>query len=247
MELELINLDNIEYLQSLPDNSVDLIITSPPYNLKNKGGDIKVDSYNDNVPNDVYETKQIEFLNECYRVLKPLGAMFYNHKNRYENNTIITPYSWLLKSQFKIHQEIVWNRKTTVDYNQNKFAPLDEKIFWLFKTKTFSLKRGAQNFTNIWEINRPTTNQNMGHKATFPYELIYRIINCLDMDYSNSILMDPYLGTGTTLQVGKKFNFKKLIGIEIDLNWVLVAEKKINTMYEFDELIPTIKKSWKDK
>ena len=247
MELELINLDNMEYLQSLPDNSIDLIITSPPYNLKNKGGDIKVDSYNDNVPNEVYETQQIKFLNECYRVLKPLGAMFYNHKNRYENNTIITPYSWLLKSQFKIHQEIVWNRKTTVDYNQSKFAPLDEKIFWLFKNKTFSLKRGAQNFTNIWDINRPTTNQNMGHKATFPYELIYRIINCLDMDYSNSVLMDPYLGTGTTLQVGKNFNFKKLIGIEIDLNWVLVAEKKINTMYEFEELIPTIKKKWKDK
>lgn len=247
MELELINWDNIEYLQSLPDNSIDLIITSPPYNLKNKGGDVKVDSYNDNVPNDLYETQQIEFLNECYRVLKPLGAMFYNHKNRYENNAIITPYSWLLKSKFKIHQEIVWNRKTTVDYNQSKFAPLDEKIFWLFKTKTFSLKRGAQKFTNIWEINRPTTNQNMGHKATFPYELIYRIINCLDMDYANSVLMDPYLGTGTTLQVGKNFNFKKLIGVEIDLNWVAVAEKKINTMYAFEELIPTIKKSWKDK
>ena len=127
------------------------------------------------------------------------------------------------------------------------WAPRFKENVLVLNSQNIFSSNGAQNFTNIWEINRPTTNQNMGHKATFPYELIYRIINCLDMDYANSILMDPYLGTGTTLQVGKNFNFKKLIGIEIDLNWVAVAEKKINTMYAFEELIPTIKKSWKEK
>lgn len=242
-----INTPNMEYLKKTPDNYFDLIITSPPYNLKNRGGAIKIDTYKDNLPNNEYERQQIEFLNECYRVLKPLGAMFYNHKNRYEKNEIINPYIFCFKSKMKINQEIIWNRKTTVDYNRTRFAPLDEKIFWLYKEKTFKLKTGASLFTNIWEINRPTRIENMGHKATFPSKLIFRIINSLDMNYKTSNIIDPYMGTGTTLQVGKHFNFKEIVGCEVDTHWIEQAKIKVEQPLQILEQIPKVKNSYKQK
>lgn len=246
MKIKLINIDCIQWLRERESESVDIIITSPPYNLKNKGGDYLIDSYKDNVDNELYEKQQLEFLNECYRVLKPTGALFYNHKNRYEKGQVITPYSWILKSKLKLNQEIIWNRITCVDYNKSKFAPLDEKIFWLYKDKTYKLKTGATKFTNIWEINRPKPSENMGHKATFPYKLIYRIINSLDMNYESSTILDPYLGSGTTLQVAKNFNFKVGIGIELENKWLEQAKIKINIKNDFIEELPKVDNPYKN-
>lgn len=242
--MKIICSDNISWLKQQQDNSIDLIITSPPYNLQNKGGEFKIMSYKDDYENEEYEKMQIEFLNQCYRVLKPLGAMFYNHKNRYENCKVITPYQWILKTKFNINQEIIWNRKSAVDFNRQRFCPLDEKVFWLYKEKTFITKKGASCFTNIWEINRPKPSENFGHNATFPHELIYRIINCLDVDYTQLTLLDPYLGTGTTLWVGKKFNFKEMYGIELQQKWCDIAEIKINTYLSYEEDIPIPKKKY---
>lgn len=240
-----INQDNMEWLSKQSDNSIDLIITSPPYNLGNKkGGNVVIDTYKDNLNNGDYETKQIEFLNECYRVLKPKGALFYNHKNRYDKGKLVVPYKWIFKSKLNIKQEIIWNRVTTADREASKFAPLDEKIFWLYKDKTFRLRRGAQNFTNIWEIKRPKVSENMGHKATFPYELIYRIINSLDVDKDITIL-DPYCGTGTTLHVANNLGFQNNIGIEYEQKWIDIIKEKANTKNDFFEKIPSIKNSYK--
>ena len=247
MEIKLINMDCLEWLKERERESIDIIIKSPPYNLKNKGGDYLIDSYKDNVPNDEYEAKQIEFLNECWRVLKPTGAMFYNHKNRYEKNRVITPYKWVLASKLNINQVIIWNRKTTVDYNNGKFAPLDELIFWLYKDKTFKLKTGATNFTNIWDINRTNRTENMGHKATFPYQLIYRILNSLNTDYQDKVILDPYCGTGTALQTAKAFNFKEGIGIDISQEWLDKAKIKIDIVKDYQEPLPEVKQKYTDK
>ena len=173
--------------------------------------------------------------------------MFYNHKNRYEKNRVITPYKWVLESKLNINQVIIWNRKTTVDYNNGKFAPLDELIFWLYKDKTFKLKTGATNFTNIWDINRTNRNENMGHKATFPYQLIYRILNSLNTDYQDKVILDPYCGTGTALQAAKAFNFKKGIGIDISQEWLKKANLKINIVKDYQETLPEVKHKYTDK
>lgn len=247
MEIKLINKDCIEWLKQQPNNSIDIIITSPPYNLKNKGGDYLIDSYQDNIPNAEYEAQQLEFLNECWRVLKPDGAFFYNHKNRYEKSQVITPYKWVLQSKLKINQVIIWNRKTTVDYNNGKYAPLDELIFWLYKDKTYKLKPGATNYTNIWDINRPTPNENMGHKATFPYQLIYRILNCLNTDFKDKVMLDPYCGTGTALQAARAFKFKQAIGIDISQQWLDKAKIKIDIIKDYQEQLPLVKNKYKDK
>lgn len=122
------NIDVMDGLKLLDDNSIDLIITSPPYNKAGLNGiqkgkkwkgtiDYNDDVNVDNIPEDEYQKWQIDFLNECFRVLKSDGSMFYNHKNRIHKGEIVSPYQWLFKTKFKIRQEIIWDRGSTNNVN----------------------------------------------------------------------------------------------------------------------------------
>lgn len=150
--------DCLELLKSLPDNSVDLVITSPPYNLKglkttygkkarmNKDAEwwdsIQYDGYDDDMPEPLYQKWQIELLNEIYRVLKESGSCFYNHKDRPINGTIMSPLTWLQQSKMNLRQIIVWDRKTSVNKSNTFYIPSTEYIFWLTKsTKNVRFER----------------------------------------------------------------------------------------------------------
>ena len=101
------NMDCLEGLKQIDDESIDLIITSPPYNLGKShhtgNNHFKAyTEYDDNMPEDLYQKWQVEILNECYRVLKKDGSLWYNHKNRIRNGEQIEPYRWLYKTPFII-------------------------------------------------------------------------------------------------------------------------------------------------
>ena len=88
----IIHSDCLTFLKQLKDASHDCVITSPPYNKKGlrggvktseniwKGSNVDYDAYGDNMPEGEYRHWQKEILNECYRILKPGGSIFYNHK-----------------------------------------------------------------------------------------------------------------------------------------------------------------------
>ena len=116
--------DVLEGLKQLDDNSIDLIITSPPYNKKGfNGGSSKVrdcdlwhhtidyggDENVDNMPEEAYEQWQIDVINECIRVLKSDGSFFYNHKNRVKKNQMVSPLKWIEKSNAICRQQITWD------------------------------------------------------------------------------------------------------------------------------------------
>ena len=110
--------DCFNSFKKINNSSIDIIITSPPYNLGNSHhtGNKRHQAYNDNLPEKEYQETQIKLLNECFRVLKDDGSMIYNHKNRIKKGIQITPYEWLLKSNFVIKQELVWiNRSQNFD------------------------------------------------------------------------------------------------------------------------------------
>lgn len=130
------NCDVLDGLSRLEDSSIDLIITSPPYNKAGLNGvhkdfnwkktiDYGGDVNNDNMDELEYQRWQIEILNECYRVLKPEGSMFYNHKNRQHRGKgqIISPYCWLFQTPFLIRQEIIWNRRVSPNVEPTHFLP----------------------------------------------------------------------------------------------------------------------------
>ena len=93
------NMDCLEGMRQMEDESVDLVVTSPPYNLGNDHhtGNKKINPYDDDMDEEQYQQWQVQVLNECARVLKPNGSVMYNHKNRIRDGFQISPYEWLYK------------------------------------------------------------------------------------------------------------------------------------------------------
>ena len=231
-------MDVLEGLRQLDDESIDLIITSPPYNkagLNGKqkgkkwvgtidyGGDFNID----NRPETDYQEWQIEILNECFRVLKHDGSMFYNHKNRIIKGAgeISNPYLWIIKSPFKVRQEIIWDRGSTNDVNRRRFLPCTEKIFWLTKSEKpkFDRKIDTPFKKEVWSF---PFNNNSEHPAPFPIAMPDNIIHCIKENDENLTILDPFMGSGTVAISALKHDCN-FIGFELLPEYIEMAEKRI--------------------
>lgn len=235
------NIDALEGLKQLEDESIDIIITSPPYNKAGLNGICKGANWNktidyggniniDNRPEDEYQEWQTDILNECYRVLKKDGLLFYNHKNRIVRGKgyIISPYSWLLKTPFLIRQEIIWNRKNGPNQDPSRYVPTYENIYVLSKSKDTIFKRNkdVEHKTDIWTINPDRKNN---HPAPFPIDIPRNILSSLNADKIKDraiTVFDPFNGSGTTgvAAVEKGFNY---IGFDIIDEYLQETERKI--------------------
>lgn len=216
--------DCLEEMKNIGDESIDCIITSPPYNIgKMHANNLRYGTYSGNDMNEEeYQQWQVEFLNECFRVLKSNGSMFYNHKVRIKDGLAIHPLSWVLKSKFLLKQEIVWDMGKSANCDKIRFFPFSERIYWLVKDK----KTKIYNVNNLSDVIRcvPTNNRNKnGYIAVMP-EYIADI--CLDSVVGCQTVLDPFMGTGTTLKSAKKHNMN-FIGIELDSNYFEIAKKRI--------------------
>ena len=125
-----VNSDCFSFLLGMANESIDLTITSPPYNLgaKHHTGNNVFDAYDeyiDDMPESEYQDQQIKVLNELYRVTKQGGSVMYNHKNRIRNGKQITPYEWLLKTEWTLKQEIVWFNRSQ-NFDKCRFYPMTE-------------------------------------------------------------------------------------------------------------------------
>ena len=229
------NMDCLEGMKLLEDNSIDLIVTSPPYNKKglrkgkntggkrwsNCGGNINYSVYDDNIPEDKYREWQIKILNECYRILKPSGSMFYNHKVRRYNNQGYYP-DFIFSSNLKFYQQIIWNRKSFADGNIGYLNPTTELIFWMTKDKPSVYKKQASIKGEIWEI---TPRPNKLHPAPFPEDIPE---NCILLTTKEGdIVLDIFSGSGTTLLSANKLH-RNYIGFEIDEGYCNVSNNLIN-------------------
>ena len=235
--------DVLDGLKQLDNNSIDLIITSPPYNkagfnglhkrnIKNDlwkktidyGGDVNIDNMNE----DEYQKWQIEFLNECFRVLKPNGSMFYNHKNRVRKNKVSFPTEWILKSKFICRQEIIWNRRSSVNQDKCRYLPSTEKIYWLIKEpKNPRFKRldNIQFNGEVWTFAPDRKNE---HPAPFPIELPNNIIPCVAQGKRITVL-DPFMGSGTVALSAKQHGCN-YIGLELFQEYIDMANDKLKQM-----------------
>ncbi len=224
--------DSIEEMKRLPDESVDLVVTSPPYNLRNSTGNgMKdgrggkwanaaliegYDSHSDNMPYEEYVEWQRNCLSQMLRVIDDHGAIFYNHKWRVQNG-LLQDRSEIL-SGFPLRQIIVWRRAGGINFNSGYFLPTYEVIYMITKPK-FRLEKGANRFGDVWEIPQETKNE---HPAPFPIALVDRIISATN---AMSVL-DPFMGSGTTAiaALGRGRNY---IGIEISSTYCDLAKKRI--------------------
>lgn len=225
MEINKIYNENcLETMKKLPEGFVDLTVTSPPYNLGAKhhtGNNVfeAYDEYIDDMPEEEYQKQQINTLNELYRVTKQGGSLMYNHKNRIKNGKQITPYEWLLKSDWTLKQEVVWFNGSQ-NFDKCRFYPMTERIYWLSK----GVETNFVNLINQHDLIKDTAEgTDKEHKRAFPLKLAQRFIMCFP---DAKLIFDPYMGSGTTA-IAAHLEKRNWIGSEMSKEYCEIAEKRI--------------------
>jgi site-specific DNA-methyltransferase (adenine-specific) len=224
-EDESVTIYNADCRDVLPTlDKVDLVLTSPPYNLGNDHhtGNIRHSAYSDDMPENEYQNWQVQVLESLWSVVKDSGSLLYNHKNRIRNGLQITPYEWLLRSDWLVKQEIVW-RNGSQNFDKIRFYPMTERIYWLAKRSDTTLQN-VINQHDVFEWDSVGTGQ--AHTRAFPVRLATNMIACFP---DAQTILDPFMGSGTTLRAAKDLN-RKAIGIEIEERYCEIAAKRMSQM-----------------
>ena len=222
--------DCLTVMQKMPDESVDLVVTSPPYNLRNTtGGGLKPGAsrkwsrlnhgyshHDDCMSHDEYVEWQRECLTEMLRLLKSNGAIFYNHKWRVQAGLMQDRQD--IVGGFPVRQVIIWQRAGGINFSDHFFLPTYEVIYLIAKPD-FRLIPKANSIGDVWKIRQDYKNP---HPAPFPVALVSRMISATTAE----IVLDPFAGSGTTAVVAKKLG-RQYIGIELSPDYCAMAESRL--------------------
>ncbi|CAN5630141.1 hypothetical protein BH24ACI2_BH24ACI2_14180 [soil metagenome] len=226
--------DCLKIMRQMPDESIDLVVTSPPYNLKNSTGNgTKAGTksgrwannpiqngyahHDDQMPHNEYVVWQQDCLTEMMRLLKDAGAIFYNHKWRVQGGLIQDRAD--VVNSFPVRQIIIWKRAGGFNFNPGYFVPTYEVIYLIAKPK-FKLAPQKNGYGDVWEFPQEMKNK---HPAPFPIALPFRCIESTEAQ----IILDPFSGSGTTAIAAKQLG-RNYIGIEISPEYCETAESRIN-------------------
>jgi adenine-specific DNA-methyltransferase len=246
------NGDCLDFLVTIPDNSIQLIITSPPYNIGKE--------YESKVDIDIYKKQQENVINECCRILKNEGSICWEVGNYIDNGEII-PLDILLydifkKNHLKLRNRIIWHfghglhstRRLSGRYETiNWFTKSDEYIFNLDNIRIpqkypgkkyykgpnrgkYSSNPKGKNPSDVWDIPNVKSNhiEKTEHPCQFPISLVQRLI--LSLSNENDIVLDPFLGVGST-GVGGIINNRKIAGAELIPKYYKIAKDRIRRAY----------------
>lgn len=221
-----------EDMHFLEGESIDLIITSPPYNIGGgnwpMGGQgrtprengIGYSQHDDAMPEDEYQAWQLECLKEMYRVSKEGASLFYNHKVRSKDGRAIHPMEWIghPDNPWILRQEIIWDRRSTHNHSKTLFWPHDERIYWLTKGRP-KLPGKPIGFPTIvsWGGPKPGTD----HPAPFHPDLPRLCLNAVGTD--DIVVLDPFCGSCTTLKVALEEFGHDAIGVDKDEKYLKQA------------------------
>jgi DNA modification methylase len=240
---KIINDNSINFLKTLPDNCVDLVFTSPPYNF-----DMNYDQHKDDMDWVSYFNTLNEIFEECIRVLKYGGRIIVNIQPFFSE---YIPSHHIL-TNFFLNKGLIWKAEILWEKNNRNCAytawgswksPSGPyfKYTWEF-LEVFckgDLKHsGDKNNIDItgnefktwvdakWSIAPERNMKQYGHPAMFPPELAYRVLKLFS--YQNDIILDPFNGAGTTTLVAKRTG-RKYIGIDISEEYCNIAKKRLET------------------
>ncbi len=225
--------DCLDLLPKVPDNSVQTIHTSPPYNIaRNYNG------YDDKLSRKDYLDFIERVLRECKRILVPGGALFWQTGYTTERAEYITPLDHLTfdlfqNLGFRLKDRIIWRYWGGMAF-KSKFTNKHETILWWVKpshgtnktkfnvfpvreaTKFYDSRNNlfGRNPGNVWEVDRVAfgSNDQTSHIAVFPEEISDRII--LATTDEDDLVLDPFSGSGTVCKVAKSRG-RHFLGFEI--------------------------------
>ena len=227
--------------QAVRDDSIDLIVTSPPYNV-----DIHYNSHDDRSSYQEYMEFNRKWLSRCFKWLKTDGRLCLNiplDKNKGGQQSVGADFTGTAKELgYRYHSTIVWNegnisRRTAWGSWMSASAPYViapiELIVVLYKQEWKKNRLDGQNditrqefldWTNgLWTF-QGESKKRIGHPAPFPLELPRRCIKLFS--FLGDTVLDPFLGSGTTL-LAAEMNERKSIGIEIDESYCRIAKDRL--------------------
>jgi site-specific DNA-methyltransferase (adenine-specific) len=227
-------------MRTLPSKSIDIVFTSPPYNLQThitKGknywltvGKMKKSrlgkgyaASKDDMPYDEYVRWQKSVLLECWRLLTDTGAIFYNHKPRIQDGLLYTPLD--LNPGLPVRQILIWKRAGGINCSPTFFMSTHEWIV-IFAKPAFQIRdRSASGIGDVWEIHQGNQSNQPKHPAPFPMELPLRALTALRKE--ERVILDPFMGSGTTGAACMKTK-RDFIGIDISKEYCDMARNRIS-------------------
>lgn len=250
--------DALKELQKLDDNSVDHCITDPPYNIsgyenKKEIGWLKSDTHWSSNKNfnkieekwDSFSEKDYEkftrqWLSEVFRVVKPNGniIIFGSYHNIYRIG------NYLQDADKKVINSIVWfKRNAFPNITQRMLCESTEHIIWacnnsqknaknwIFNYNVLKKINGGKQMRNVWDIpmTSPKEKKHGKHPSQKPEEVLKRLI--LGCTNENEIILDPFIGSGTTAVVAKKHG-RSYIGIDNSSEYIEIANKRISSLHK---------------
>ena len=245
--------DCLKFMDKIPDESVKLIVTSPPYNIGKE--------YEKKKSLDVYLKNQKEVIKQCMTKLKSDGSLCWQVGNFVENGAIIPLdvelYPIFKELGFIMRNRIIWYFGHGLQCSK-RLSGRYEVILWFTKTdnytfnldpirvpqkypnkRYFSGKRKGElscnplgkNPTDVWEIPNVKHNhvEKTGHPAQFPVGLVERLVLCLTN--KGDTVFDPYMGSGTTSVASLK-NGRNCLGAEKEPKYVKIMCERLKLLSE---------------
>ena len=258
--------DCVEKLKQIGDKTVDVVVTSPPYNIG-----LKYHKYQDKKPRDQYLEWIYDIFVELKRILKDDGHMFLNMGYTNKDPWISMEVALKLKNLFVLQNNITWVKSISISdetqdshghfkpINSNRYINItNESIFHFTKNENVCINRKAVGVPYKWKCNMKnrktgkvtkedkrckgnswfipyTTVQSKKekgyHPATFPEKLVEHCIKLSDL--KTGCVLDPFIGSGTTLRVAKKLSEENdeynlsAIGIDVDEKYIAYCQESI--------------------
>jgi adenine-specific DNA-methyltransferase len=240
--------DCMALLSTLPDESVQLVVTSPPYNIGKE--------YEERLNIEVYKAQQQRVIDECIRLLKPAGSICWQVGN-YVSRGEIVPLDILLYDCFKerglaLRNRMIWHYGHGLHCSK-RFSGRYEVIMWFTKSDEYLFnlepirvpqkypgkrhfkgpKKGqlsgnpkGKNPSDVWDIPNVKANhvEKTAHPCQFPIALVQRLV--LSMSHENDLVLDPFMGAGTTAATAL-LNKRRAAGAELMPTYYELALERV--------------------
>jgi len=257
---KIVNGNSLEELKKIPRETFDLIFADPPYNLQLKSELTRPDQSKVSAVNDKwdqfenfkkYDEFTFEWLSECKRILKKDGAIWVigSYHNIFRVGTLIQNLGfWILN-------DVIWNKNNPMpNFRGTRFTNAHETLIWASKNKKSKYTFNYQSLKCLNDDLQMRSNWNLPicngserlkkdgkkiHSTQKPEALLHRIL--LATSNKNDLILDPFLGSGTTATVAKKLG-RNYFGIEKEKNYFKAAEQRLKTTKPIeDDLLDTLK------
>ena len=218
-------------------SGVAAVVTSPPYNVLHtipekltglwgqRGGGagfgeaLVSNGYDDKMDESEYQSWQNELFADIATACLVDASLFYNHQCRWADGVMLHPIQWFRPDGWKIRQEIVWDRRCGMMFNARMFCRFDERVLW-FTRGSYTWNQDSVGYGTVWSI---PPEQNKPHPVAYPLEIPSRCIAAATSPLS--VVLDPFMGSGTTLVAAKNLG-RKAIGIEIEERYCEIAARR---------------------